>query len=85
MRKTSLKAFESIRKKLKGRRQMVALKILRNPGSTIRDVAKALKVEKNTVSGRFSELHRLKIIKAVGTKKYPGSNLEHTKWEVIIK
>lgn len=85
MRKTSLKAFERIRKTLSGRRQMVAIKILQKPGSTIRDVAKALRVEKNTISGRFSELERLKIIKDIGKKKYRGSNLEHTKWEVTIK
>jgi hypothetical protein len=85
MRKTSLKAFERIRKTLSGRRQMVAIKILQKPGSTIRDVAKAMKTYPNCISGRFSELCQLGVIKEAGIKKYGKNNIPHTKWEVIIK
>jgi predicted transcriptional regulator len=81
-KKTSLIAWERVKKSLSPRRRMVAVQIRKKPGSTIRDVAKALRLEKNIISGRFSELERLKVIKEAGLKYYPKSSQPHTKWVI---
>jgi Mn-dependent DtxR family transcriptional regulator len=85
MRKTSLKAFERVKKNLKGRKQIILAKVYQKRGSTSRDIAKLLKVPQHTISGRFTDLEKLGLIKDIGRKYYKGSAQPHTKWEVIIK
>lgn len=84
MRSTSLKAWEKVKKSLPQRQRMVAVKIRQRKG-TIRDIAKALNVQAHTVSGRFSELRRKKVIKIVGLKYYSGSNQPHDIYQITKK
>lgn len=85
MKKTSLKAWEKVRRSLTPRQKMVIIQLKKKPGSTIRDVAERLKVYPNTVSGRFSELETLGVIKTAGTKKYRGGIQPHTMYKLIRK
>lgn len=85
MKKTSLAAWTKVKKDLTPRQKMVIIQLKKKPGSTIRDVAERLKVYPNVISGRFSELETLKLIKDIGTKKYPGNNQPHTKYKSVKK
>lgn len=80
MRQTSLKAWERIKDKLSPRRKAVFLHISRKPGITLREVAKKMKVGVNQISGRFTELEKLRLIKEVGQKKFKGERQPHTMW-----
>jgi len=83
VRGTSLTAFERVKKTLTPRQQLVISKIRSKPGSTLRDLVKALGLEKNSISPRISELEQLKIIKDKGLKYYKGYDQPFTKWEVV--
>lgn len=85
MKKTSLAAWTKVKKDLTPRQKMVIIQLKKKPGSTIRDVAERLKVYPNTVSGRFSELETLGVIKITGTKKYPGNSQPHSQYKTVRK
>ena len=72
--KPRIVAWTRVKKNLTDRQRRVAVEVRkRKKGATIRDIAKALRVTPNVVSGRFSEMHKSKILKVVGVKYYEGS------------
>lgn len=82
MRSTSLDAWSVIKPGLAPRQQMVAAKLRAKKGS-IRDIALRMRVDKSQISGRFSELENLGIIKDSGRKYYKDSTLAHTVYELV--
>jgi hypothetical protein len=82
VRGTSLDAWTVIKPGLAPRQQMVAAKLRAKKGS-IRDIALRMRVDKSQISGRFSELEKLGIIKDVGRKHYKDSTLAHTVYELV--
>jgi predicted transcriptional regulator len=67
---TSLKSYKNILKELSNRQMAVYTKIQTFPGITIRETASKLKTFPHTISGRFSEMERLGIIKTCKECKY---------------
>ena len=85
MKKTSLKAWEKVRKKLTKRQMEVFNKVYDLPGITIREAANKLRTFPHCISGRFSELEELGVIKTEGVKKFHGSNIPHSKYYINKK
>lgn len=81
-RTTSLKAFEKILKELSNRQMKVYEKVSTFPGITSRECASKMKVGHNTISGRFTELEEMGVIKDIGWKYFKDSNRPHTKWKL---
>jgi DNA-binding transcriptional regulator YhcF (GntR family) len=67
---TSLKAYDTILKELSKRQMAVYEKIRVFPGITIRETASKLKTFPHAISGRFSEMEKLGIIKTCKECKY---------------
>lgn len=83
MRKTSKIAWERVKKTLTPRQRRVACAIRRKKNCTLRDLVKTLRLEKNSISPRITELYNLGIIKDEGLKYYRNSPQPYTKWRCL--
>lgn len=83
-KQTSLIAFKRILGGLTRRQRQVYTEVLLNPGITLREASKNLKIPVNSLSGRFYELEQAKKIYVDGVKFFDNSNQPHSKWRVKI-
>jgi hypothetical protein len=81
VRGTSLDAWKRVRANLTERERMVAAKVRGKKRATQRDVANAMQVPVHTISGRFSALERMKILKEVG--KIYRNGYSYTVYEMV--
>lgn len=84
MRKPSKIAWERVKKTLTPRQRLVAVAIRkRKKNTTLLDLVRILKIEKNSISPRITELERLGIIKDEGLHTYPNYRQPFTKWRCV--
>jgi predicted ArsR family transcriptional regulator len=83
--KPRLTAWNRVKKNLTARQRRVAVEVRkRKRGATIRDIAKALRVTPNVISGRFTDLEKEGVFKVTGVKYYEGSQ-PHSVYEINKK
>lgn len=84
MHSNSIDAYHNeVKPTLKGRKLVVYEAIKKMPKCTSKDVAKYLGVELNTISGRFTDLFDLGLIKESGSIKIGRSTC--SQWEITDK